>query len=108
MDKNALALKKITRATIELSSSPIFDLLSGMLAALRHRASDKIPTACTDGLNVEWNAEWVCSMPNKQIAFVLAHEAGHSILMHNVTTVRLKFKNPTKCAHAVDHVVNNM
>lgn len=106
-EKNAKALAKVTRATIEVSASPKFALLSGILAALRHNIMYNYPYAYTDGINTGWNADWVLSLMPREINYVLVHEAGHCFYQHMATTLRLKAIDPMRCAHAVDHVVNN-
>ena len=103
----SIALKKVTRANVELAASTEFRLLSGILSALQHKVDNDIPTAMTDGIHVSWNEEFVCNMTPKEIAFVVCHEAAHSFLMHNETSIRLKLQNAQFAAHAVDHMVNN-
>ncbi len=100
-------LARITRSTIDLSGSSAFCLLSGILATLRHKISDKFPTAATNGITVWWNEEFVSPMDHRKISFVLAHEAAHSFFMHNATGVRLMKMDPRRAALAADHVVNN-
>lgn len=100
-------LQRITRANITLAQAAPFCMLSGVLAALQHRVVSDIPTAATDGINVMWSEEWASNLTPKELAFVVAHEAGHSFFLHNKTTTRMRELHPRLIPIAVDQVVNN-
>lgn len=100
-------MRRIQRATLELSGSPQFALISGVLAALRHKIDPDCLTACTNGVDVIWGTELLARLTPRQIAYVLAHEAAHSFFMHNQTAQRLHQINPEIAGIAVDQVVNN-
>lgn len=108
-----LAMRRITRATIELSSSRQFALISGLLAYLHHTVTDTIETAGVLGRKVYWSAAWIANldtqrpMKPKNINYVLAHEAGHNLFRHNQTAIRMKQQDPERAAIAIDQVVNN-
>jgi len=100
-------LARVTRANITLAQADPFCMLSGIVAALQHAVDNNMPTAGTDGVHVWWNDEFVEKLDAKELAFVVAHEAGHSFFMHNQTTKRMREMYPELVPIAVDQVVNN-
>lgn len=55
-----------------------------LLTALPDAVRADIETAATDGRKIYWNLQFVATLSDKQLVFVLAHEVLHCSLMHHL------------------------
>ena len=104
-DKEERKLKKVK---IGLMRNPKFALWSGIMMVGKTILDDDVPTACTDGRDELYGREFVKSLPEKQLAFVVLHENLHKALRH-LTTWRKLYEEDAQLANiACDHVINIM
>jgi predicted metal-dependent peptidase len=104
-DKEERKLKKVK---IGLMRNPKFALWSGIMMVGKTVLDDNIPTACTDGRDEIYGREFVKTLPEKQLAFVVLHENMHKALRHLTTWRKLYDENPMLANIACDHVINIM
>ena len=104
-DKEERKLKKVK---IALMRNPKFALWSGIMMVGKTMLSDDVPTAATDGRDEYYGREFVKSLPDKQLAFVVLHENMHKALRHLTTWRKLYDENPMLANIACDHVINIM
>ena len=64
-------------------------------------------TACTDGRDVTYNPEFVKSLNQKQLVFVVLHEAIHKVYQHMKLWRNLFKENPQLANHSADYIVND-
>ena len=67
---------------------------------------DSIPTACTDGLTVRWNSNFIKGLSKPEATFIAGHEVLHVILKHHLRTQ--KHHDPETANIAMDYVINAM
>jgi predicted metal-dependent peptidase len=104
-DKEERKLKKVK---IGLMRNPKFALWSGIMMVGKTVLSDDIPTASTDGRDETYGREFVKTLTEKQLAFVILHENMHKELRHLTTWRKLYDENPKLANIACDHVINIM
>jgi predicted metal-dependent peptidase len=102
--------RKLKKAKIDVmrSTLPGLRLWSGVLAIGKTTLCDKTPTAYTNGRDEVYGRDFVDMLPDKQVSFVVLHEAMHKGLRH-LTTWRPLFEKNSRIANiACDYVVNRM
>jgi hypothetical protein len=104
-DKEERKLKKVK---IGLMRNPQFALWSGIMMVGKTVLTEDIPTAATDGRDEYYGREFVKSLPEKQLAFVVLHENMHKALRHLTTWRKLYDDQPMLANIACDHVINIM
>ena len=100
--------RKVQKAKISLMRSPKFALLSGILMVGRTSVVDNIPTACTNGRDEKYGRTFVKELSDKELAFVIAHEASHKMYRHLTTYKKLHDENHSLANQACDYVINIM
>ena len=98
--------RKLQKVKINIARSPLFAAMHGGIMTGTTRICDKAPTAYTDGYNEVYGRVLVKHLPEKQLAFVVAHENMHK-LKRDLTTYRRLVEIDARCANmATDHVIN--
>lgn len=64
-----------------------------------------IPTAATNGKRVKFNPDFVASLTDEELKFVVAHECLHPMLEHNY---RRGTRQPQRWNKAADYVINKL
>jgi predicted metal-dependent peptidase len=100
--------RKVQKAKITLMRHPKFALLQGILMVGKTRIADNLPTACTNGRDEIYGREFVRKLRDPELAFVIAHEAGHKMYRHMTTWTKLHAENPQLTNQACDYVINLM
>lgn len=72
---------------------------------LNHVFNDKIPTACTNGLQIEYNPDFFMGLSHEERISLIIHETWHVALMH---MTRNEHKDKVKYNKAADYVINQM
>ena len=65
---------RVTKAHIKIMTSPEFCMFSGVLSVGKVTYTDEIPTACTNGCDVFYNPEFIKTLTDKELAFLILHE----------------------------------
>lgn len=71
------AEQKVERAHVSIMRSSRFRFYSGLTMIGKVEVSDTVPTAGTNGRDVFYGREFVQSMNEKQVLFVVLHELSH-------------------------------
>jgi len=100
--------RKLKKVKIGLMRNPKFALWSGIMMVGKTMLDENIPTAATDGRDEYYGREFVKSLPEKQLAFVVLHENMHKALRHLTTWRKLYDEQPMLANIACDHVINLM
>lgn len=77
--------------------------LAHVMCSMDFQWSDKIPTACTNGLQVLWNPRWFKLLPERTRHTVLIHELWHVAKLHQL---RIGDRNPEVWNMACDYNIN--
>ena len=102
-DKEA---RRLNKAKISLMREPTFALWSGLLMTGNTELRDNVPTACTDGRNDYYGREFIKSLTDKQLSFVILHETLHKAFRHLHVWRKLYDENPKFANMACDYVIN--
>ena len=76
------AEQRIERAHVKLMQSQRFCLFSGVFMVGKVTVSDDCPTAYTNGRDVTYGREFIDRLNDKQLAFLVIHEAMHKAYRH--------------------------
>jgi predicted metal-dependent peptidase len=82
-------------------------MFAGVLSVGKVSFTDDIPTACTNGRDVMYNPEFIKSLNDKELNFVVLHEALHKVYQHMHLWRKLFKENGQLANIAADYVVNN-
>ena len=98
------AEKRIERAHVKLMQHKDFCLFSGVFMVGKVTICDKTRTACTNGRDVIYGRSFVDSLDDKQLAFLVVHEAMHKSYRH--MSVWKHLPNKQVANSAMDYVIN--
>jgi predicted metal-dependent peptidase len=100
------AEQRIERCHVQLMKHKNFALFSGLFMIGKVSVDDKTPTACTNGMDVSYGREFVQSLNDKQLAFLILHENMHKAYRHLVVWEKLYKRNAVLANIACDFVIN--
>lgn len=100
--------RKLQKCKITLMRNPKFALLQGVMMVGKTHINDYVPTACTNGRDEIYGRAFVKTLPEKELAFVIAHEAGHKMYRHLSTWKKLHDEDAGLSNSAMDYVINLM
>jgi predicted metal-dependent peptidase len=100
------AEQRIERCHVQLMKHKNFALFSGLFMIGKVSVDDKTPTACTNGMDVRYGREFVQSLNDKQLAFLILHENMHKAYRHLVVWEKLYKRNAVLANIACDYVIN--
>ena len=100
------ASDRIKKAHIAIMRHKQFCAYSGVLACGKVTVTDKIPTACTDGWNVDYNPAFVDGLNDQELRLVVLHEATHKAYRHLHVWAPLWKEDGRLANIAADHFVN--
>ncbi len=102
-EKDRRRLKKVK---ISLMRNPKFALWSGILMVGKTTIEEHFPTAMTNGRDEVYGLEFIRSLNDKELAFVMLHENMHKAFRHLTTWKKLFKENPALANAACDFVGN--
>ena len=85
-----------------------FALLQGVMMIGRTKVADNVPTACTNGRDEIYGRKFIKDLTDRELCFVIAHEAGHKMYRHLTTWAKLHEVDARLANIACDHVINLM
>ena len=98
--------RRLKKVVINLMRDPTFADMSGILMLGKKEVVDYISTAATDGRDELYGEAFVNMLDDKQLSFVVIHEAYHKMLRHLTTWRKLFDENPQLTNMACDYVIN--
>lgn len=104
-DKEERRLKKIK---IGIMRNPKFALWSGLMTIGKTAVADSmfVPTACTNGKDEFYGREFIKSLSDKELTFVVMHETLHKAYRHMTTWQALRKIDARVTNMACDYVIN--
>jgi predicted metal-dependent peptidase len=100
------AEQRIERTHVQLMKHKNFCLFSGLFMVGKVSVDEETPTACTNGVDVRYGREFINSLTDKALAFVILHENMHKAYRHLVVWEKLHKKNAQLANAACDYVIN--
>lgn len=98
--------QRIAKAHVTLMRSPEFALLSGVLMCSPTEVCPGVPTAFTDGWRVVIGAEFMDTLDDKTLAWVICHERFHVMLRQLKVWQGLFRQDARRANRAADYVIN--
>ncbi len=103
---NLTAEQRLNKAVVAIMGHPRYIALSGILMIGERAIRDDVPTACTNGRDEWYGREFVESINDKQLRFVVLHECYHKMYKHLTTWQHLSKKCALTTNKACDYVIN--
>ena len=101
------AQDRVKKAHIDIMRHKTWCAVSGLLACGKTTIDKTITTACTNGWDVRYSPEFVDSLTEQELRFVVLHEnAGHKAYKHLLMWHKLWEQNAKLANVAADHFVN--
>lgn len=97
---------KIKRAKVAIMQHKMWCAMSGVLACGETIVTPTVPTACTNGWDVQYNPDFVDSLTPEELRLLLLHEGLHKAFRHMTVWKPLWDENPQLANIAADHFVN--
>ena len=98
--------QRVTKSHIAIMRSKQFCMFAGVLSVGKVMFSDEIPTACTNGRDVIYNPDFIKTLDDKELNFVVLHEALHKVYQHMHLWRKLFKEDGNLTNMAADYVVN--
>jgi len=98
--------RKLSKVKIALMRNPKFAFWSGILMVGKTSVVDDLPTAATNGRDEMYGREFVAKLGEKELAFVILHEAMHKCYRHLTTWRKLWEEDAMLANAAMDYVIN--
>jgi predicted metal-dependent peptidase len=100
------AEQRVEKVHVALMRHKKFCLFSGLFMVGKVTIDEAMPTAATDGVNVFYGRAFVDRLNDKQLGFLILHEAMHKAYRHLTTWEKLFKKNSMLANVACDYVIN--
>lgn len=100
--------QRIQRAHVWLMKHPKYCLYSGIFMLGKTEVKEDVPTACTDGRNVEYGREFVNGLSEADLRGLILHENLHKAFRHLSMWKHLYKEHATMANMACDYVINLM
>lgn len=98
--------RKLKKVVIDLMRNPIFADMSGIFMLGKKSVVEGFPTAGTNGRDEVYGTEFISTLDEKELAFVVVHEAYHKMLRHLTTWRKLHDEDAKLANMACDYVIN--
>jgi predicted metal-dependent peptidase len=103
---NLTSEQRVTKSHISIMRSKEFCLFAGVLSVGAVKFTEDLPTAATNGRDVMYNPKFIDTLTDKQLTFVVLHEALHKVFQHMSLWRKLWKESPILANMAADYVVN--
>jgi predicted metal-dependent peptidase len=100
--------QRIQRAHVWLMKHPKYCLYSGIFMLGKTEVKDDVPTACTDGRNVEYGRKFVNELSEAEVRGLILHENLHKAFRHLTMWKHLYKEHASMANMACDYVINLM
>lgn len=110
--KPLTATQRVQKAVIDIMGNDYFAGINGVLMLMNHDVQSKdaqpkvTQTAITNGVDVLYAEEFVDSLTEAELRFLILHEAYHCMYKHLTTWEWMYEIDPSLANQACDHVIN--
>jgi len=98
--------QRLDKAVIDIMANPKYIALAGVLMIGKRSIVDNVPTACTNGRDEFYGRDFVDSLNDKQLRFLVLHEVYHKLYRHLTTWRWMYDEHPQLANMACDYVIN--
>lgn len=100
------AEQRVSKAVIAIMHNPRYTALAGVLMLGNRTVRDDVQTACTNGRDEMYGREFVNSLNDAELRFLILHETYHKLYKHLTTWKHLYDKDAKRANMACDYVIN--
>ena len=98
--------QRLQKAVSDIMMNPKYIALAGLLTLGERGVKDDVPTACTNGKDEWYGRDFVESLSDPELRFLILHEVYHKLYRHLITWQHLYKRNAFKANKACDYVIN--
>ena len=102
------AQQRVERAHVRCMQIPKLRFFGSMVLHGQTTFTDKVPTAATDGVNTYYNPEFMQTLDDKELMFVVINECMHKVYKHMALWKKLREEDALLTNMANDYVINPM
>ena len=74
--------QRVTKSHIAIMRSKQFCMFAGVLSVGKVKFMEDLPTAATNGRDVMYNPKFIDTLNDKELNYVVLHEALHKVYQH--------------------------
>ena len=98
--------QRLSKAVVDIMGNPKYVALAGVLMIGDRTVQDDIPTACTNGRDETYGRDFIDTLNDAELRFLVLHEVYHKLYKH-LTTWRHLYDQDAQLANiACDYVIN--
>ena len=79
--------QRLSKAVVDIMGNPKYVALAGVLMIGDRSVVDNIPTACTNGRDEMYGRDFVDSLNDAELRFLVLHEVYHKLYKHLTTII---------------------
>ena len=98
--------QRLSKAVVDIMGNPKYVALAGVLMIGDRSVVDNIPTACTNGRDEMYGRDFVDSLNDAELRFLVLHEVYHKLYKHLTTWRHLHDMDAQLANQACDYVIN--
>ena len=98
--------QRLSKAVVDIMGNPKYVALAGVLMIGDRSVVDNIPTACTNGRDEMYGRDFVDSLNDAELRFLVLHEVYHKLYKHLTTWRHLHDQDAQLTNMACDYVIN--
>ena len=98
--------QRLSKAVVDIMGSPKYVALAGVLMIGDRSIDDDVPTACTNGRDEKYGRDFIDTLNDPELRFLVLHECYHKLYRHLTTWRHLYDENPQLANVACDFVIN--
>lgn len=106
MNKHLTSEQRLFKAVVDITNNPRYRALAGILMLGDRCICETTPTACTNGRDEKYGREFVDSLSDAELRFVVIHENYHKLYRHLTTWSWMFKEDPESAAMACDRCIN--
>mgnify|MGYP003133700043 CR=1 FL=1 len=107
-DQRYTAKQRLERVYYQLPREPEYRLIGTIALHGEYYVDDCVPTAATNGVDVWYNPDFVQTLNDKELRFVVIHEQFHKMFKHAWMLKALRERDPLLTNMAADYCINLM
>ncbi len=98
--------QRLSKAVVDIMGNPKYVALAGVLMIGNRTVQDDIPTACTNGRDEMYGRDFIDTLNDPELRFLVLHECYHKLYRHLTTWRHLHEEDAQLANIACDYVIN--
>jgi len=98
--------QRLSKAVVAIMGKQTYLALASVMMIGDRTVVDNIPTACTNGRDEMYGRDFINSLNDAELRFVVLHEVYHKLYKHLITWRHLHVQNAQLANIACDYVIN--